>query len=137
MTLTGALEIIALVAIVVLAIYLVWVLTEFRRALGSVDRLARHLDDELIPLTRHATKTLDDIDEELGRVHGILGDVEDVSHRVSQTADLARHVLSSPLVKLAGWRAGMKKAVSTLAQERPEADGLDEPEQGSEAGGSK
>lgn len=124
MDLTAAIQIVVLSAAGGLIVYAAVVLEDFRRTLRSIDRLARNLDEQVLPLARKANRALDEVNEELVRVEGIVRSVEEVSQRVSSTAEMARHALSSPLVKLAGWSAGMRKAVSTLAHH-------DEHEQGS------
>ena len=137
MTLTGVLEVIALVAAIAVAVYLVVVLTEFRRAMTAVESLARHADEHVVPLAHKASRTLEDINDELVKVEGIVDSIEDVSHRVSTTAEIARHALSSPLVKLAGWSAGMRKAVSTLAHEQTEDAPAAESDEEEGAGGKR
>lgn len=103
------------VTFVALAAYMVVTLREFRRTLASIERLSNRLDAQVVPLASKANRALDEINEELVRVEGIVRNVEDVSSKVGATAEVARHALSSPLVKLASWSAGMKKAVSTFA----------------------
>lgn len=100
---------------IALAVYLAVTLRDFRRTLASIEKLANRLDTQVIPLASKANRALDEINEELARVEGIVRNVEDVSVKVGATAEVARHALSSPLVKLASWSAGMKKAVSTFA----------------------
>lgn len=116
------------VAVLGLIVFAAVALVDLRRTLRSVDLLARHLDEQVLPLARKANKALDELNEELVRVDGIVRSVEDVSHRVGATAEVARHVLSSPLVKLAGWSAGMRKAVSTLRHHESESGGEGEVE---------
>lgn len=111
-----------LAVFVALAIYMAVTLQEFRRTLASIEKLANHLDTQVVPLASKADRALDEINEELVRVECIVRNVEDVSFKVGATAEVARHALSSPLVKLASWSAGMKKAVSTFAHPEDEHD---------------
>lgn len=105
----------AAVALIALVAYMAVVLTDFRRTLASIDCLAKHMDEQLLPLAHRARRALDEVDKELTRIEGIVRSVESVSHRVGATAEVARHALSSPLLKIASWGAGMRKAVATLA----------------------
>lgn len=126
MSLTGILLIVLAAVLSAFLAYLVWVLEGLRRTLRSVDALAKHLDEQIVPLALKASHTLDDINDELEHVDGIVRAVEDVTHRVSATAEMARHALSSPLVKLAGWSAGLKRAASTLTEGSETAPGKEE-----------
>ena len=105
---------------VALAIYIAVTLRDLRHTLASIEKLANRLDTQVVPLVSKANRALDEINEELVRVEGIVRNVEDVSVKVGATAEVARHALSSPLVKLASWSAGMKKAVSTFAHPEEE-----------------
>jgi uncharacterized protein YoxC len=117
---------------IALAVYIAVTLKEFRHTLASIEQLANRLDTQVVPLASKANRALDEINEELARVEGIVRNVEDVSFKVGATAEVARHALSSPLVKLASWSAGMKKAVSTFAHPEGEQDeGHDEIKEGS------
>jgi hypothetical protein len=123
MTPTIVLMTIAVVILAVCGAAVVFSLIELRRTVTLARSTLTELDERLPPLMAKADATLDSLQQEIARADVIVESIRDVTQRVTSTADVAMQVLSSPLVKLAGLSAGMKKAVSTFAHpddKRPE-----------------
>jgi uncharacterized protein YoxC len=108
------LEIVAVVIFAALAVWVAMALAELRRTMELAQRTLRELDERVPPLLEKADATLDSLQREVARADVIVESIQDVTQRVTSTADVAMQVLSSPLVKLAGLSAGMRKAVSSF-----------------------
>ncbi|RJQ54436.1 MAG: DUF948 domain-containing protein [Actinobacteria bacterium] len=105
-----------LVSIGVIALIALGIIVLFRLLsliMGAKKTLA-DLDRELIPTLLKLQKTLDDVREELDRVHTVMETLEEVGEKVAKTARLAQELVSSPLIKVAGIGAGARKALETL-----------------------
>lgn len=105
-------------AIVILIGFVIFVLLQLRRTLASVDELARNVNTELIPLLLKAQVTLDEVNSELARVDGIVTSLQEVSDRVQNTSDVAKKLVSTPAVKIAGLASGARVALANLINRR-------------------
>lgn len=102
------------IALVVLVIFAIAILAQVFRVLGNLNNLAKGVSEEIPPLLAKLQTTVDDINTELERVDEIVASVAEVSEKVQATTRLAQEVVSSPLIKLASFSAGTKKALSSL-----------------------
>ena len=114
MTLAGIRDAVVSVGIPALIVLGVAALVQLSRLIVNVNRMLADLDKELIPTLVKLQTTMDEVSEELDRVRGVAGMIEDVGDKVAKTARLAQEVISSPLIKAAGLGAGARKVYDTL-----------------------
>ena len=101
MTLTIQIGVTVLIVVAVVALtVLIWALVRMVDAAGSLGRLADDTDRDLIPAIAKLDATLDAVNEELGRVHGIVGQVQDVADSVIETKRAATGVVDEAVVGL-------------------------------------
>lgn len=114
MTLMGLANVVISVGVPVLIILGVAVLVQVTRLIANVNRTLADLDRELVPTLQKLQRTLDEVGGELDRVRGVVETVEEVGEKVSNTARLAQELISSPLIKAAGFGAGARRVIDTL-----------------------
>lgn len=102
------------IALVVLVIFGIAILAQLFRMLGSLNNLVKSINKEVSPLLTKLQTTIDDVNSELERVDEIVASVAEVSEKVQVTTRIAQEVISSPLIKLASFSAGTKKALASL-----------------------
>ena len=101
LTLTIQIGVTVLIVVAVVALtVLIWALVRMVDAAGSLGRLADDTDRDLIPAIAKLDATLDAVNEELGRVHGIVGQVQDVADSVIETKRAATGVVDEAVVGL-------------------------------------
>lgn len=105
-------------AVVILVAFLISAVIQLRITLKSVDKLARNVDDELVPLLKKAHTTLNEVNSELSRVDGIVNSIQEVSDRVQNTTDAAKKLVATPAVKMAGILTGARVALANLVHRR-------------------
>lgn len=114
MTLVAIQNVVVSVGVPILIILGVAALIQLTRLIRDVSRMVGELDRELVPTLLKLQVTLDEVSGELDRIRGVVATVEDVGDKVSKTARLAQEVISSPLIKAAGFGAGARKVFDTL-----------------------
>ena len=114
MTLNAIRDAVVSVGIPLIIVLGIAALIQVSRLIVNVNRMLADLDKELIPTLRKLQATLDEVGEELERTRGVVALIEDVGEKVSKTARLAQEVISSPLIKAAGFGAGARKVYDTL-----------------------
>lgn len=111
---TAIRDVLVSVGVPVLVVLGVAVLVQLTRLIANVNRMLADLDKELIPTLVKLQGTLDEVGEELGRIKGVVETVEEVGDKVTKTARLAQELISSPLIKAAGFGAGARNFFDTL-----------------------
>lgn len=106
------------VALTILALIVSAVLLQLWKTLNSLNALIMDVRSEALPLLSGLKMTLDQVNNELETVDDIVSSVQEVSDKVNATTIVAQEIISSPLIKLAGFSAGVKKALSTLAKRK-------------------
>ncbi len=86
--------------------------------LRSIQRLIKDLNAEIVPILGRVQTTVEEVNEELSTVGGILTSLRDVSERVEKTAKTAQQALASPLVKMASLSVSAVKLLSFLRKLR-------------------
>jgi methyl-accepting chemotaxis protein len=100
--------------LIVLAATAVWGLREMVGTARSVRRLSDELDKTLPPLIERASDTLGAVDLELGRINGVVSQIEEVSDRVSNTARSAQEMVGAPAAAVSGLAEGARRFMSVL-----------------------
>jgi len=101
-------------ALILLSVAAVAVLARLFVVLGAVIGLLRDLRREIAPVAAKLARILDDVRSELERVEEIVSSVQGVTSKVTSTTEVAQELLASPLIKLAAFSVGARKAIRTL-----------------------
>ncbi len=86
------------------------------RALRNVASFVRALEGEMMPILSNLNQTIEEINNEIERVNELVERVEEISEKVSAATVVVREIISSPVVKIASFSAGAKKALSTFVR---------------------
>lgn len=101
-------------AVVALAVFFIMVLIQLTKTLSSINEFVKEINRDIPPLLTKLQTTIDEVNDELGRVDEIVQTVQEVSEKVSVTTSVAQEIISSPLIKVASISAGARKAIDTL-----------------------
>lgn len=74
--------------------------------------------DNVADLTKELQTTIDEVNQELAKVNEATAAVQNVATRVDNIATLVQETVSSPLIKVAGYGAGVSSAVKTFLGRR-------------------
>jgi uncharacterized protein YoxC len=94
--------------------FIVYVLIQFSRTLKGVNMLLEDLQKTVPSMLEKLDKTIASVSSEAQRVDEIMKSVEEIGEKVTATAEIAKEIISSPLIKIASLSAGAKKAINTL-----------------------
>jgi methyl-accepting chemotaxis protein len=99
---------------VLLAGFAIWAVRELVATARSVKRLSDELNATLPPLISHADETLSSVDIELGRINGVVSQIEEVSDRVSSTTRAAQEMAEAPMAAVSGLAEGARRFFNVL-----------------------
>jgi uncharacterized protein YoxC len=113
------------VLIGVLVIALCVVMANLFRVLTSTKDLIDGVTSQTVPLLEQVNGTVGLVNQELGRVDGILATAETVSATVGHMVEVVSSTISSPLVRASAFVYGLRKAAGKVAEgeERPRRRG--------------
>ena len=120
---------VAAVAVLVLALYLVPVLMELRRTIRATHELLRGVERDLTPalsdlrsLMKNLSRTAETVNSGVARLQGAVGAVEEVAETIRFINDLARKSVAPRLATFAsflvGTRAGLRFLIRSLVGRR-------------------
>jgi uncharacterized protein YoxC len=95
-----------------LVLFLCIVLVNTFRVLESTKMMIDALREETVPILREVKGSVERTNRELDRVDGMLVAADEVVGRVRRVSKLVEDTVSSPLVKLIGLGAGLRKAAT-------------------------
>lgn len=99
--------------LVVFASFVVIVLSI--RSMLIIKQIVTDLDQEIKPLIRYLTDT---INKDVAKLDDVVQTVHDISSKVQLTSRIVQDIVSSPLIKAAGMAAGTRKAFDTLLSKK-------------------
>ena len=102
------------IVLIALAGVAIWGVREMVATARSVRVLSDELHQSLPPLIERAGSTLASVDVELGRINGVVSQIEEVSDRVSSTARSAQEMVEAPAAAVSGLADGARKFLSVL-----------------------
>lgn len=108
---------IAAIAFVLLVGLLAIPLLKLGKVLDEARRLVGSVTDETVPLINEVTTTVGLTNHQLERVDTITANVEQVTTNVSALTSLFAATLGSPVVKVAAFTYGVRRAMSERRQE--------------------
>jgi uncharacterized protein YoxC len=98
----------------VLVLALAVPLFKIGRVFDETTRSIRDLTHTVTPLLEESTKTIQETNAQLARVDTITSNVADVTGNVSALVALVAATVGGPLVKLAGFSAGVRAALGSV-----------------------
>jgi uncharacterized protein YoxC len=93
-------------------------LLKLGRVFDETSTAIRGLSDNVTPLLEEATMTISETNRQLARVDAITSSVEEATGNVSALIALFAATVGGPLIKIAGFSAGVRAAVVGLRQDR-------------------
>jgi hypothetical protein len=109
----------------VLVIVMCVVMANLFRVLTSTKDLIDGVTSQTVPLLEQVNGTVGLVNQELGRVDGILATAETVTGTVGHMVEVVSSTVSNPLVKASAFVYGLRKAAGKAAEgeERPRRRG--------------
>ena len=86
------------------------------RVFDEASAAIREVKEEVTPMLEEATTTITEANKQLARVDSITGSVEEATGNVSSLIALFAATVGGPLIKVAGFSAGVRAAVLGLRQ---------------------
>ena len=93
-------------------------LVKLGRVFDETSSAIRGLSDSVAPLLEEATTTISETNKQLARVDSITSSVEETTGNVSALVALFAATVGGPLIKVAGFSAGVRAALLGLRQDR-------------------
>ena len=98
------------VAFAILVVVLCFLLVRLTRVIDEMKRLVEGVTDKTVPLLGEVTGTVTHVNSELVRVDAITANVQSITGNVSALTSLFAVTLGSPVVKVAAFSYGVRKA---------------------------
>jgi hypothetical protein len=96
------------------------VMANLFRVLTSTKDLIDGVTKQTVPLLGEVNTTVALVNQELGRVDGILATAEGVTASVGNLVNVVSSTITSPLVRLSAFVYGLRKAAGRAAEGEPE-----------------
>lgn len=84
------------------------------RVFDETSETIRSVKDNVTPLLEEATTTISETNKQLARVDAITSSVEEATANVSSLVALFAATVGGPLIKIAGFSAGLRAAIVGL-----------------------
>ena len=107
---------------VLVAVGLVYALVRLGKTLKQAELLLGDVNNEVVPLLKQATETLDNVNEELVKLDTVMVTVVDVTEKVDATTRAMEAAVSLPAKKAAAFGAGVSQAFSSMLGRRDHAE---------------
>ena len=102
----------------ILVCFIAYVLVKLGKVIGESRSLVQGVTDQTVPLLGEVTTSVTHVNLELQRVDAITANVQTISTNISALTGVFAATLGSPVVKVAAFSYGVRRALS----ERNEAD---------------
>lgn len=96
----------------VLVCFIGYVLVKLGRVVGEAGKLVSGVTDQTVPLLGEVTTSVVHINTELERVDAITANVQTASQNVSALTSVFAATLGSPVIKVAAFSYGVRRALS-------------------------
>ena len=93
-------------------------LLKLGRVFDETSSAIRGVSDNITPLLEEATTTISETNKQLARVDAITSSVEEATSNVSSLVALFAASVGGPLIKIAGFSAGVRAAMGGLRSSR-------------------
>jgi uncharacterized protein YoxC len=101
----------------VLVCFLAYVLVKLGKVIGEAAKLVSGVTDQTVPLLGEVTTSVVQVNAELTRVDTIAANVEEISTNARAMTSLFSATVGSPLIKVAAFSYGVRRAMSQRAEE--------------------
>jgi len=101
-----------------LVCFIAFVLVKLGNVVGETGKLVQGVTDQTVPLLGEVTVSVTHVNAELERVDAITANVQTISTNVSALTGVFAATLGSPLIKVAAFSYGVRRAIN----EKNEAD---------------
>jgi uncharacterized protein YoxC len=101
----------------ILVCFLAYVLIKLGKVIGETAKLVTGVADQTVPLLGEVTTTVVQVNTELTRVDTIASNVEEMSGNARALTALFSATLGSPVIKVAAFSYGVRRALSGKAEE--------------------
>jgi hypothetical protein len=91
-------------------------LLKLGRVFDETSTAIRELSDNVAPLLEEATTTISETNRQLARVDAITSSVEEATGNVSALVALFAATVGGPLIRIAGFSAGVRAAINGLGR---------------------
>ena len=102
----------------ILVLVLCMVLVKLGRVVEETQKLVAGITDQTVPLLGEVTTSVTHVNQELVRVDAITANVQSISGNVSALTSLFAATLGSPVVKVAAFSYGVRRALSERDEEQ-------------------
>jgi uncharacterized protein YoxC len=102
----------------VLVCFVGYVLVKLGKVVGEAGKLVAGVTDQTVPLLGEVTTSVVHLNAELERVDAITANVQTASGNVSALTSVFAATLGSPVVKVAAFSYGVRRALSERDEER-------------------
>lgn len=103
------------VCFAVLVGFLALVLVKLGRVLRETERLVEGITDRTVPLLGEVTSSVSQVNVELARVDAITANVQSMTGNVSALTSLFAATMGSPVIKVAAFSYGVRRAAGRRA----------------------
>jgi uncharacterized protein YoxC len=103
------------IAFAVLVLALCFLLVRLTRVVDETKKLVEGITDKTVPLLGEVTGTVTHVNHELVRVDSITANVQSITGNVSALTSLFAATLGSPVVKVAAFSYGVRRAAGKRA----------------------
>jgi len=100
--------------LIALAGFAIWGIREMVATARSMRTLTDELQQTLPPLIERAGATLTTVDAELGRINGVVSQIEEVSDRVQSTSRAAQEMVEGPAAVVSGLAESARRFFGVL-----------------------
>jgi uncharacterized protein YoxC len=107
-----AAALVAAVAFAFLMLALTYIVLKLRKTVEETQRLVAGITDQTVPLLGEVTTSVTHVNKELVRVDAITANVQSVTGNVSALTSLFAATLGSPVVKVAAFSYGVRRAAN-------------------------
>jgi len=102
---------------VLLTVFVCYVLVKLGGVLGSTEELIEGVAERTVPLLGEVTTTVVHVNQELERVDSITENVQTMTNNVAGLTTLFAATLGSPVVKVAAFSYGVRRAAKGKARD--------------------
>jgi predicted PurR-regulated permease PerM len=106
-----------------LVVVLCVVMANLFRVITSTRDLIDGITKQTVPLLAEVGTTVGLVNQEIGRVDGILATAETATTAIGNVVNVVSSTVTSPLVRLSAFAWGLRRAVSKAAQDGEESAG--------------
>jgi uncharacterized protein YoxC len=96
----------------VLVCFIAYVLVKLGKVVGDTSKLVEGVTDQTVPLLGEVTTSVVHVNHELERVDAITANVQSITSNVSALTGVFAATLGSPVIKVAAFSYGVRRALS-------------------------